>query len=130
MRTNGKASWQLFPKRWSLSNPNRIKSIMNKHKVKHHRNSETKNRQQSTHIRTKTPVEKKHTTRNLYLGFQTKSGTSWSVRPQKHVLLRNCTTYVAKPKALISWAVTTQLICAFCFHLCIKQVSFLITRLI
>ena len=47
-RTNGQPSRQLFPKRWSLSNPNRTKSRMNKHKVKHHRNSDTKNRQQRT----------------------------------------------------------------------------------
>ena len=40
--TNGQPSAQLFPKRWSLSNQNRTKSIMNKHKVKHHRNSDTK----------------------------------------------------------------------------------------
>ena len=38
MRTKGQPSGQLFPKRWSLSNPNLTKSIMNKHKVKHHRN--------------------------------------------------------------------------------------------
>ena len=42
MRTYGQQSGQLFPKRWPLSNPNRTKSIMNKHKVKHHRNSDTK----------------------------------------------------------------------------------------
>ena len=30
-----------FPKKWPLSNPNRTQSIMNKHKVKQHRNSET-----------------------------------------------------------------------------------------
>ena len=48
MRTNGQPSGQLFPKRWSLSNPNRTKCIINKHKVKHHRNSDTKNRQQRT----------------------------------------------------------------------------------
>ena len=53
MRTYGHLSGQLFPKRWPLSNPNRTKSIMNKHKVKHHRNydSETGNRD---HIRTTT----------------------------------------------------------------------------
>ena len=38
----------ILPKRWSLSNPNRTKSIINNHKVKHHRNSDTKNRQQRT----------------------------------------------------------------------------------
>ena len=42
MRTHGLPSGQLFPKRWPLSNPKRTKSIMNKHKVKHHRNSDTK----------------------------------------------------------------------------------------
>ena len=42
MRTYGQPSGQLFHKRWPLSNPNRTKSIINKHKVKHHRNSETK----------------------------------------------------------------------------------------
>ena len=31
-----------FPKRWPPSNQNRTKSIMNKYKVKHHRNSDTK----------------------------------------------------------------------------------------
>ena len=41
MRTNGQPSGQLFPKRWPLSNSNRTKRIMNKHKVKHHRNSDT-----------------------------------------------------------------------------------------
>ena len=48
MRTNDQPSGQLFPKRWSLSKPNRTKSTMNKHKMKHHRNSDTKNRQQRT----------------------------------------------------------------------------------
>ena len=42
MRTNGQPSRQLFTKRWSLSNPNWTKSIMSKHKVKHHQNSDTK----------------------------------------------------------------------------------------
>ena len=51
MRTNGQPSGQLFPKRWPLSNPNRTKSIMNKHKVKHHRNSDTKTGNRD-HIRT------------------------------------------------------------------------------
>ena len=41
-RTNGQPSRQLFPKRWLLSNPNQTKSMINKHKVKHHRNSDTK----------------------------------------------------------------------------------------
>ena len=51
MRTNGQPSEQLLPKRWPLSNPNRTKSIMNKRKVKHHRNSDTKP-DNSVHIRT------------------------------------------------------------------------------
>ena len=37
-----------FPKGGHSGNQNRTKSIMNKHKVKHHRNSDTKNRQQRT----------------------------------------------------------------------------------
>ena len=51
MRTYGQPSGQLFPKRWPLSNPNRTNSIMNKHKVKHHRNSDTKTGNRD-HIRT------------------------------------------------------------------------------
>ena len=45
--TYGQTSEQLFPKRWSLSNPNRTK-YMNTHKAKRHRNYDTKNRQQRT----------------------------------------------------------------------------------
>ena len=41
-RTYGQPSEQLFPKRWPLSNN------MNTHKVKRHRNSDTKNWQQRT----------------------------------------------------------------------------------
>ena len=51
MRTNGQPSGQLFPKRWQLSNPNRTKSIMNKHTVKHQRNSDNKTGE-IYHIRT------------------------------------------------------------------------------
>ena len=47
-RTYCQPSEQLFPKRWPLSNRNRIKNDMNTHKVKRHRNSDTKNRQQRT----------------------------------------------------------------------------------
>ena len=47
-RTYGQPSEQLFPKRWPLRNRNRTKNNMNTHKVKHHRNSDTKNRQQRT----------------------------------------------------------------------------------
>ena len=43
-RTNGQPSGQLFSKMRSLSNPNRTKSIINKYKVKHHGNSDTKKR--------------------------------------------------------------------------------------
>ena len=39
---------QLFFKRWPFSNPNRNKHNMNTRKVKSHRNSDTKNRQQRT----------------------------------------------------------------------------------
>ena len=51
--TNGQPSVQLFPKRWPLSNQTRTKSIINKHKVKPHRNSDTKtgNREQHTNHR-------------------------------------------------------------------------------
>ena len=42
MRTNGQPSGQLFPNSWPFSNPNRTKRIMNKHKVKDHRNSDIK----------------------------------------------------------------------------------------
>ena len=55
MSTNGQPSGQLFPKMWSLSNQNRTKSIMNKHKVKHPRNiTKTLTPKQATedHIRT------------------------------------------------------------------------------
>ena len=47
-RTYGQPSEQLFPKRWPFGNPNRTKNDMNTRKVKCHRNSDTKNRQQST----------------------------------------------------------------------------------
>ena len=47
-RTYDQPSEQLFPKRWSLSNPNRTKNYMNTRKVKGHRNSDTKNGQQRT----------------------------------------------------------------------------------
>ena len=38
-RTYGQPSGQLFPKRWSISNPNRTKHNINTSKVKRHRNS-------------------------------------------------------------------------------------------
>ena len=47
-RTYDQPSEQLFPKRWPFSNPNRTKNNMNTRKVKRHRNSDTKNRQQRT----------------------------------------------------------------------------------
>ena len=40
-RTHGQPSEQLFPKRWPLSNRNRMKNNMNTIKVKRHRNSMT-----------------------------------------------------------------------------------------
>ena len=49
MSTNGQPSGQLFPKTWPLSNQNRTKSVMNKHKVKHHRNSDTKTGNREPH---------------------------------------------------------------------------------
>ena len=45
---------QVFPKKWPFSNPNRTKNNMSKRKVKRHRSSDTKNRQQRT--TTKLPV--------------------------------------------------------------------------
>ena len=48
MRTYGQPSGQLFLKRRPPSNSNRTKSIMNKHKVKHHRNSESKTGRETT----------------------------------------------------------------------------------
>ena len=47
-RTYSQPNEQLFPKRWPLSYPNRPKNNMNTRKVKRHRNSDTKNRQQRT----------------------------------------------------------------------------------
>ena len=49
MRTHSQPSGQLFPKRWPLSSPNLTKSIMNKHQVKHHRNSDTKTGNREPH---------------------------------------------------------------------------------
>ena len=49
MRTHGQPSGQLFPKRQPLSNPNQTKSIMNKHKVKHHQNSDTRTGNRELH---------------------------------------------------------------------------------
>ena len=46
-RTYDQQSEQLFPKRWPLSNRNRTNNNINTYKVKHHRNSFTKNRQKS-----------------------------------------------------------------------------------
>ena len=45
-RIYGQPTEQLFPKRWQLSNPNRNKNNMNTSKVKSHRISYTKNREQ------------------------------------------------------------------------------------
>ena len=49
MRTNDRPSGQLFRKRWQHSNPNRTKSIMNKHEAKHHSNSVTKTGNREPH---------------------------------------------------------------------------------
>ena len=50
-RKYGQPSEQLFPKRWPLSNRNRTKTNINTHKVKCHRNSVNKSRQQRTTTR-------------------------------------------------------------------------------
>ena len=47
-RTYGQPSEQLLSKRWPLSNRNRTKNNMKTHKVKRHRNPDTKNKQQRT----------------------------------------------------------------------------------
>ena len=47
-RTYGQPSEQLFPKMWSLSNPNRTKNNINTRKVKRNPISDTKNRQKRT----------------------------------------------------------------------------------
>ena len=47
-RTYGQPSKQLFHKRWPLNNRNRTQNNMSTRKVKHHRNSDTKNRYQRT----------------------------------------------------------------------------------
>ena len=47
-RTHGQPSEQLFPKRLPLSHPNRTTNDLYIHKVKGHRNSQAKNRQQRT----------------------------------------------------------------------------------
>ena len=46
MRTYGQKNEQLLHKSWPYSNKTRPKT--NKHKVKYHRNSDTKNRQHGT----------------------------------------------------------------------------------
>ena len=50
-RTYGQPSEQQFPKRWPLSNQNRTKNNINTRKVKHHRNSDTKNREPQQNYR-------------------------------------------------------------------------------
>ena len=60
---------------------------------------------------------------NLSLGFPTRSDTNQAVQPQKMARglkfglkkKRDCAIYEAKTMALISCAVTAQLICAFVF---------------
>ena len=51
-RTYGQLSEQFFPKRWPLSNPNRTKKNMEKHKVKRHRNSINQKMATENHNRT------------------------------------------------------------------------------
>ena len=60
---------------------------------------------------------------DLSSGFSTRSDTNRAVQPHKMVRglklglrrFSDCTIYVVKTKAMISWAVTAQLICAFVF---------------
>ena len=55
--------------------------------------------------------------------FSNRSDTNWAVQPQKQARSlkfwifkkKDCTSRVAKTKALISFAVTAKLICAFVF---------------
>ena len=49
MRTHGQPSGQLFSKRFPLNNQNRTKSIMKKHKVKHHQNFDTRTGNRELH---------------------------------------------------------------------------------
>ena len=51
-RTHGQPSEQLYPKRWPLSNRNRTKHNTNTHKVKLHRNSDTKKQATEDHNKT------------------------------------------------------------------------------
>ena len=61
--------------------------------------------------------------RNRSSGFPTRSDTNRAVQSQRMAIKcnfafrkqRNCTSYVAKTKALISFAVTAKLICVFVF---------------
>ena len=65
--------------------------------------------------------------------FPTRSDTNWAVQTQKMTRLGIldlggrvivvCTIYVAKTKVLISWTVTTQLICAFVFAYAKSRIS-------
>ena len=48
MRTCGQPSEQLFHKRWPLSKPTRTLNTMTTRKVKRHRNSDIKRRQERT----------------------------------------------------------------------------------
>ena len=56
-RTYGQPSEQLYPKRWPFSNRNRTKNNMNTHKVKRHRNSDTK-KQTTEHNNKTTSLER------------------------------------------------------------------------
>ena len=52
--TYGEPSKQHFPKKWPLSNSNRFENNMNTHKLKRHRNSDTKKQATENHSRTTT----------------------------------------------------------------------------
>ena len=69
---------QLFPKRWPLRNPNRTKSIMSKHKVKHHRNSDTKKTVTSEPIKLNSKISDKSFGIVSYVCLKQKWGYSFS----------------------------------------------------
>ena len=80
MRSHDQKSWQLFPKRWPLSNPNRTKSIMNKHKGKRDRNSDTKtgNREPQKNYRLRTVSNELSGGLNKFNGQSLKSKLNYS----------------------------------------------------
>ena len=122
MRTNGQPSWQLFPERWSLSNPNRIKTQGDTSPKFLNQKQATEN-----HIRTKTPVKKKKNNQKTCIwGFRPNLAQAglyghrrWIEACNLEALYYLC----SKKKVLISCAVTTQLICTLCFRICPKRIS-------